>query len=138
MQDITVWFELAEPNLKTSTIILAAEDPVISAALFHTFTCIEQSLKGYLLYNYRSFGKSWDLLRSLEACASLDKEFTSLKKEIAQVNPYNQSICYPTSSVRTPKPTKAKKLLEHATNVLTFVKKKAQKPADMKGRRVTY
>ncbi len=138
MQEHKAWFELAEQNLITSTIILEAKEPVIPSALYHTFTCIELSLKGYLLYNYQSFGKSWDLLRSLEVCGSLDREFASLKSAITQVNSYNLSICYPASTVKIPKTNGAKKCIQHAKKVLTFVKKRTKALVDLKGRRITY
>ncbi len=138
MQEHKVWIKLAEEHLQSSTIILEAEEPIVPTGLYHAFSCIEMSLKGYLLFRYRSFGKSWDLIKTLEACSIVDRDFETLRKAVTPVNAFDQSSCYPTSRVHIPKPTEAQKHLRCAARVLKFVKKKAKRAVDITERRIAF
>ncbi len=70
--------------------------------LFHAQQCAEKALKSYLVLKKGSIKKTHDLIRLIDICMEVDKNFEVLRPLAAELNPYETAGRYPDNSFKKP------------------------------------
>ncbi|MEN6403239.1 MAG: HEPN domain-containing protein, partial [Armatimonadia bacterium] len=76
---VRAWIDIAEQDLSVVRMVLAAEPPLLTAALFHAQQTGEKYLKAFLVWHEASFPKTHDLKLLLELCLPFDATLIALR-----------------------------------------------------------
>jgi len=90
---------------------------------FQCQQAVEKYLKGFLVYNKRSFPKIHDLTQLLKLCAKIDKSFLKFLEETDILSQYYLVSRYPLEYPLANK-KQAKEVLDISTNIINFIKEK--------------
>ena len=99
----------------------AGDVPVPDYVCFHCQQFAEKYLKAYLQEHMIEFKRKHDLLPLLKLCIPLDRDFQTIKKDLASLNRYAVIVRYP--GIRIDVET-AEAALQMAGRVQKFVRKK--------------
>jgi HEPN domain-containing protein len=125
MHEHEKWLAIAREDLGMAKLALSAE--YFSSATYHCQQCAEKSLKGYLSFKSVSIIKTHDLIKLLEQCMQLDRDFQKLYPAIRILNPFSTKFRYP-ADFDIPDSNKALQAIQYAANVINFVVDKISDP----------
>ncbi|MEZ0396872.1 MAG: HEPN domain-containing protein [Anaerolineales bacterium] len=123
MQELTSeWVVKAENDFYTADLALhAGKVPIPDTACFHCQQCAEKYLKAFLQENATPFLPRHNLMPLLDLCASLDKDFETLRPMLRQLEIYSVAVRYPGMSVSV---EIAEKAFAQAKQVRDFIRHK--------------
>ena len=78
--ELRPWFVKADHDLRAAEVLLAASPPLLGEAAYHCQQAAEKSLKGYLSWHDRPFGKTHDLAAIGGLCVSNDAGLEAICK----------------------------------------------------------
>lgn len=114
------WLFKAEEDIRLSELAFKI-DPSIGIAIFHTQQCAEKSLKAFLAYKNKPLEKTHNLLKLLELCSEVNKQFLSLQEDLEILNPFSTEFRYPGMEL-SPRYEDMGDAIQRARKVLSFVK----------------
>lgn len=116
------WFQKGENDLKSAQIILKENDGPPATVCFLSQQVAEKYLKGFLVYNGKSFRKVHDLLEIISECEEIEKGVSDLRPAAAELNEYYIESRYP---IEIPdfNEKQAKDALKKAEKIKDFVVK---------------
>jgi|SRR5579859_4397127 len=126
MQEHEVWLLWAEDDLVMAKRALLPEREIVHSCLYNIQQCLEKTFKAYLIYNKQKIRKTHDLELLLEHCSQYDEGFKMFTIPVADMNPYSVAGRYPDSLFFMPDVSIAIYGVQHAENILTFVKDKIE------------
>lgn len=89
------WINKAEGDLKTSGILLKADEILSDIVCFHCQQCAEKYLKAYSSYRNIFFPKTHKLKKLLALCLSVNMEFAALEITLKGLDDYSVTPRYP-------------------------------------------
>jgi HEPN domain-containing protein len=118
------WLRFAEYDLRTATLIVNADEGLLSTALYHVQQCAEKALKGYLLFKQIPTKKTHDIVGLAQLCANIDPDFIAILSDAADVNPYSTSTRYPDDFYVFPSLDTTRILIDKANKIYQLVDRK--------------
>lgn len=88
--------------------------------LFHAQQCTEKSLKAYLVLKRNIVIKTHDLVRLVDLCLEVNREFEVLRPLAAELTPYETAGRYPDSNFTKPTQERMQKLIEQSEYIFDF------------------
>jgi|SRR5579863_1000153 HEPN domain-containing protein len=88
------WLLIAQEDLASAKLL--SHTPLMTA-LFHIQQCAEKALKAYVVLKKGSVIRTHDLVRLIDICIEVNKEFETLRLFAAVLTPYETAGRYPTS-----------------------------------------
>ncbi len=113
------WIFKAQNDLKTAEILLKENGPTDSIC-FHCHQTVEKTLKAFLISKKNKFPKIHDLIRLLNLCKEINKDFEELTREVSFLNRYYVETRYP-SEVAIYSKDECKKALEATQKANQFI-----------------
>lgn len=89
------WLDKALRDRRAAEVLLAAEPPMADLAAFHCPQAVEKTLKGFLTFHGRVFGKTHDLGRVCKQCADVDSAFDEILQRADTLSEYAVDYRYP-------------------------------------------
>ena len=89
------WFVKADHDLRAAGVLLAATPPLLGEAAYHCQQAAEKSLKGYLSWHDRPFGKTHDLAAIGGLCAANDASLESVCQRADRLSVFAWAFRYP-------------------------------------------
>jgi len=114
------WFGMAEGDYISAKVVLR-EKGYYGTSCFLAQQIVEKYLKGYLVASGKEILKIHDLIKLLNECREVDKDFLELEKEVIYLNDYYIETRYPMDFPIDYKKNDAKKAVESAERVINFV-----------------
>lgn len=123
MREVTEeWIAKAESDHHSAEVLLfQIEVPEIDTGCFHCQQCAEKYIKAYLTEKDIDFPRNHDLIRLLNLCIKVDKDFEKIRDNLRQLEDYAVIIRYPGLTVPL---EMAEEAYENASKVRAFVRKK--------------
>jgi len=115
------WLRIAKEDLAVAKILLKEE--FFSSVTYHSQQAAEKSLKAFLAFKSRPIIKTHNLLKLIELCIAIDREFQKLFDAADYVNPFSTKFRYP-DEFSIPDFKDAELAIKHAQNIMAFVVKK--------------
>ncbi len=116
------WVFKAEEDFDSADLLMhGREAPIAATACFHCQQCAEKYLKAFLVEHEVDFLRRHELIPLLDLCASVDKDFMVLLKDLRRLDSFAVSSRYP--GVRIKSQT-AEEALKAAERVRDFIRKK--------------
>jgi len=103
IREVRAWLEKANDDIRAAGVDLAADPPLTGDAAFHAQQSIEKSLKGFLSWHDKPFGKTHNLNVLSESCAKVDQSMEPLMREAGPLTEYSWLFRYP-GAVDSPEP----------------------------------
>ena len=113
------WILKAQNDLKSAEILYRENGPTDSLC-FHCHQMVEKMLKSFLVFRKEEFPKIHDLIRLLNLCQELDRNFESLIEQVSFLNRYYIETRYP-SEVMVYSREECKEALENANKLFQFI-----------------
>jgi len=88
------WLLIAKEDLASAKLLSSIP---FMTTLFHIQQCAEKALKAYVVLKKGSVIKTHDLVRLIDICIEMDKEFETLRLFAAILTPYETAGRYPTT-----------------------------------------
>lgn len=89
--------------------------------LFHAQQCAEKALKSYVVLKKGSVKKTHDLIRLVDICMEVDKNFEALRPLAAELNSYETAGRYPDNSFKKPNQERIQDLIAQSEYIFNFV-----------------
>ena len=89
------WWMKSRRDLLSAKRLAGGAQPYLDTAIYHCQQAIEKALKGWLIYQDQSFGKTHDLRLLATQASEVDPAFTDWIDMIVQVSPYATAYRYP-------------------------------------------
>lgn len=121
------WLQIAGEDLKSAEVLLQASPPLLKQALFSCQQTVEKSLKAFLVYNDRPFGKIHDLHALARLCTAIDPSLADFVLPARQLTRYAVEFRYP-GELEQPTIEEALKWLAVARTVLAEVIQRVPPP----------
>jgi len=123
MQKHEHWLIIAQEDLASAKHLNKVP---FMTALFHIQQCAEKALKAYLVFKKDSVMRTHDLVRLVDVCMEMDKEFESLRLFAAILTPYETAGRYPTTDFVRLGMDEIQEIIAQSEFVLTFVMHRIQ------------
>jgi len=118
------WIEKAKEDIKAAKLLLDSSANLNSIVCFHVQQAVEKALKAFLTKAGVRTGRTHDIGFLLRLCEEQDEEFRNLPtEELSRLSFYAVQIRYP-ENYYTPSRKEAKKAVEIAEKLISFVEKK--------------
>lgn len=118
MQKHEHWLMIAKEDLDSAKHLNTVP---FMTALFHIQQCAEKALKAYLVFKKDSVIKTHDLVRLVDICMEMDKEFESLRLFAAILTPYQTAGRYPATDFVRLSIDEIQEIITQSEFILTFV-----------------
>ena len=118
MQNHEHWLLIALEDLNSAKHLFLQ---AFTTTLFHVQQCAEKSLKAYLISQNQPIVKTHDLVKLIDVCLKLNRQFEILRQTAADLNPYETAGRYPDNTFKKPKQEKIQVLIEQSEYVFNFV-----------------
>jgi HEPN domain-containing protein len=118
--EVRAWIRKTENDLRAAERLLAGDDPVLDAAVYHCQQATEKALKGFLALHELPFEKTHSLPALLWHCVDIDETFNTLRDTAEFLNPFSTRFRYP-GDVAEPDVDEANEALERARDASAFV-----------------
>ena len=115
------WLFKADHDLKSSQILLKAEEPLLDIAIYHTQQCGEKALKAFLAYHRKEISRTHRLKTLLEDCRKIDGTLDSIIEECIFLEPFATLYRYPEGEL-LPKREEVEEAIINANSILNFIK----------------
>lgn len=119
------WLKIVKEDLAAAKVLLKAE--LFSSVAYHSQQAAEKSLKAFLVFKNRPVIKTHDLLKLLELCIAIDRDFQKFCDAADYVNPFSTKFRYP-DEYSIPDFEVAKLAIKNAQSIMVFVVKKIPTP----------
>ncbi len=93
--DTRPWFTKARDDLRAAAVLLAAQPPLTSDAVFHCQQAAEKAMKGFLAWNDIPFRKTHDLSEIGGHCMQLDPGLEDLCRRGERLTVFAWAFRYP-------------------------------------------
>lgn len=113
------WLLIAQEDLDSAKHLFLVP---FMTTLFHIQQCVEKSLKAYLIYKNMSVIKTHDLVKLIDICSGLDKQFEMLRPIAIMLNPYETGGRYPDDSFKKPSEEEIQNFIKQSEYVCNFVR----------------
>ena len=118
------WIEKAKEDIKAAKLLLDSSANLNSIVCFHAQQAVEKALKAFLTKAGVRTGRTHDIGFLLRLCEEQDEEFRNLPtEELSRLSFYAVQIRYP-ENYYTPSREEAKKAVDIAEKLISFVEKK--------------
>jgi len=118
------WIEKAKEDIKAAKLLLDFSADLNSIVCFHAQQAVEKALKAFLTKAGIRTGRTHDIGFLLRLCEEQDEEFRNLPtEELSRLSFYAVQIRYP-ENYYTPSREEAKKAVDIAEELISFVEKK--------------
>ena len=118
------WIEKAKEDIKAAKLLLDSSANLNSIVCFHAQQAVEKALKAFLTKAGVRTGRTHDIGFLLRLCEEQDEEFRNLPtEELSRLSFYAVQIRYP-ENYYTPSRKEAKKAVDIAEKLISFVEKK--------------
>jgi HEPN domain-containing protein len=118
MQKHEHWLAIAQEDLASAKHLNIVP---FMTALFHIQQCAEKALKAYLVFKKDSIMKTHDLVRLVDVCVEMDREFESLRIFAAILTPLETAGRYPTTDFVKLNMNEVGEIIEQSEFILNFV-----------------
>ena len=125
MQELEQWLRIAKEDMLAAKSLIKIE--LFSAVTYHCQQAAEKALKAYLVFKKQPVIKTHDLIKLLELCMKLDRDFQKKFDAADYINPFSSKFRYPTE-FDIPDLAEAELTIKHAESILKFVLKKIAEP----------
>lgn len=126
VKKIKQWVFKANNDLKTARDEMNTSQPATDTVCFHAQQCVEKLLKAFLTSSNLHAGRTHNLVKLVEMCKTVDKEFDYLYTlNVAGLNEYAIDVRYP-DDFYIPEIDEAKSAIETAEKVTAFVLRKLE------------
>lgn len=115
------WLEIVKEDLAAAKLLLKGE--LFSSVAYHSQQAAEKALKAYIVFKNRPIIKTHDLIKLLELCITIDRDFQKKFDAANYVNPFSTKFRYP-DEFSIPDLQEAKLAIKHAQSIVMFVIKK--------------
>ena len=119
------WLMIVKEDLAVAKLLLKGE--YFSSVTYHSQQAAEKALKAFLVFKDRPIIKTHNLLKLLELCIAIDRDFQKQLDAADYVNPFSTKFRYP-DEFSIPDLQAAKLAIKHAQSIVTFVNKKIAAP----------
>ena len=119
------WLRIAREDLRSAKGLFPLD--LFSNVTINCQQAAEKSLKAYLVFKRQSIAKTHDLLRLLELCMAIDKNFERLFEAADHLNPFSVKFRYPTE-FDIPDSADAERAIQQAQKIVTFVVRRISQP----------
>ena len=113
------WIAKARSDLQSAEILYKENGPTDSIC-FHCHQAAEKILKGFLISKKGKFPQIHDLIRLLNLCKEIDKNFEFLTNEASFLNRYYIETRYPPEIIVYSK-EECKKALDNISRLFQFI-----------------
>ena len=93
--DVRSWIQKASEDLRAASFQLSADPPFLSDIAFHAQQASEKSMKGFLAWHDRPFGKTHNLVELGRACTSVAVDLEPVLRKAAPLTEYAWKFRYP-------------------------------------------
>lgn len=114
------WLMKARRDLLSAKRLARGNDPYLDTAIYHCQQAAEKAVKGWLVYNDKSFEKTHDLRLLVTLAAELEPGFTNWFDGAEQVSPYATAYRYPGEALE-PDTDEYKQAFKAASGLYDFV-----------------
>ena len=119
------WLRIAKEDLLAAKALVKVE--LFSAVVYHCKQSSEKLLKAYLVFKKQPVIKTHDLIKLLELCMTLDRNFKEKFDAANYINPFSSKFRYP-SEFEVPDLEEAQLTIKHTESMMRFVLKKIAEP----------
>ncbi|HPJ39792.1 MAG TPA: HEPN domain-containing protein, partial [Spirochaetota bacterium] len=88
-KEYSEWLKYADADLESAEILNTQYRKPLNIICYHCQQAAEKYLKGFLVSQNISFGKTHDLLIIIESCQKIDDSFSIIIKDCIKLNPYS-------------------------------------------------
>jgi HEPN domain-containing protein len=89
------WFTKAGQDLRVAVLAADAKPPLYAQTVYHAQQTAEKSMKGFLTWHLRTFGKTHNLAELGRACAAIDPTMEPLMRRAGGLTDYVWRYRYP-------------------------------------------
>ena len=89
------WMMKSRRDLLSAKRLANDPEPYLDTAIYHCQQAVEKAIKGWLVYQDKSFGKTHDLRLLVSQAAEVDLQFAEWFDIAVQVSPYATAYRYP-------------------------------------------
>lgn len=114
------WLSKARRDLLSAKRLVRGSEPYFDTAIYHCQQCAEKAIKGWLVYNDRSFEKTHDLRLLVTLASEIEPKFTDWFDVAEQVSPYATAYRYPGETLE-PTEDEFQKAFKAASSFYDFV-----------------
>lgn len=122
MQNHELWLKIANEDLCSAKALLRLN--FLSNASYLCEQSAEKSLKAYLVFKKQSVVKTHDLLKLLENCMQLDRDFECLLEAADFLNPFSTKFRYPSEYDDIPVTADIELAVKYAHKIINLIKRK--------------
>lgn len=116
---VLAWLAKAEDDLRSARLLIAEENRLYAAGVFHCQQAVEKALKAWLTSSDRVFPKTHDLETLLHLCGEKEPGFGLYEEQARALTPLATEFRYP-GDVLEPTPEQAGRILGQATEVYEY------------------
>ena len=118
MQNHKQWILIAEEDLGSAKHLFKVP---FMTGFFHIQQAAEKALKAYIILKRGSVTKTHDLVRLVDICIEIDRNFESLRLFAAVLTPYEVAGRYPETNFVRPSIEEMQDLIAQAEFIFNFV-----------------
>jgi HEPN domain-containing protein len=113
------WLAKAEDDLRVARLLIAEENRLYAAGVYHCQQAAEKALKAWLTSCDVIFPKTHDLEALLHLCRAKEPRFDAFGEQARALTPLATEFRYPGDALE-PAPERAREALVQATEVFDF------------------
>ena len=117
------WFEIGENEFKFAKSSFEELDAFYPQICFQFQQSVEKYLKGFLIYNKKTFPKIHDLTQLIKLCAKIDEDFLRFLDKTDILSQHYLTSRYPVEYPPAKK-SQAKESFQIAEEIINFIKVK--------------
>lgn len=95
IEEVLAWLSKASDDIRACSKLLAGDDPMCDAAVFHSQQAAEKAIKGFLVWHDRPFGKTHNLVELGKKASSVDESLEELLRRASPLSQYAWRFRYP-------------------------------------------
>lgn len=116
------WLSKAEDDLQVARLLIAEENRLYAAGMYHCQQAAEKSLKAWLTCRDIIFPKTHDLEALLHLCRTQEPGFSAYTGHARDLTPLATEFRYPGDGL-SPEPARAREALGQATEIFRYTGK---------------
>jgi HEPN domain-containing protein len=113
------WIAKAEDDLRVARLLIAEENRLYAAGVYHCQQAAEKALKAWLTCRDVVFPKTHDLETLLHLCLTQEPGFGAFAEHARVLTPLATEFRYP-GDVLSPAPERAREILGQATEIFEY------------------
>lgn len=116
------WLAKAEDDLRVARLLIAVENGLYAAGVYHCQQAAEKALKAWLTGRDIVFPKTHDLEALLHLCRPQEPGFSAYAEHARVLTPLATEFRYP-GDVHAPAPEDAREVLRQATELFEYARR---------------